>query len=315
MAKRERSTKNWRFLAYSLGIHLLAFAVLAVNLSFAPEPSPSGANAQPIKARAIDEKEVQAEVDRLKDQQSAKEKAHEKELEKLQQAQKKLEQQRKEEQAHLDQLRKQREQAQKAAEQAQKERQQAEAERQKAQEQAKQAAAEAEAKRKAAEEAKRKADAEAKRKAAEEAKRKAEAEAKAREEARKKAQAEAKRKAAEKARKEREAQLRQQMEQEEHQRAVAAAQNQYVPAIKRRIEQAWLRPPNVPTGLECKIRVRLSPAGDVLDASVVASSGNPRFDRSAETAARKASPLPIPNDPSINQEFRTLTLTFNPDNS
>ena len=313
MAKRERSTKNWRFLAYSVGIHLLAFAILAVNLSFAPEPSPSAANAQPIKARAIEEKEVQAEVHRLKDQQSAKEKAHQKELEKLQQAQKKLEQQRKEEQAHLEQLRKQREQAQKAAEQAQKQRQQAEAERQKAQEQAKQAAAEAEAKRKAAEEAKRKAEAEAK--AREEAKRKAEAEAKAREEARKKAEAEAKRKAAEKARKEREAQLRQQMEQEEHQRAVAAAQNQYVPAIRRRIEQAWLRPPNVPTGLKCDIRVRLSPAGDVLDASVVSSSGNARFDRSAETAARKASPLPIPSDPSINQEFRTLTLTFNPDNS
>ena len=313
MVKRERSTKNWRFLAYAIAIHLLAFAVLAVNLSFAPEPSPAGVTAQPIKARAIDEKEVQAEVNRLNNQQNAKEKAQQKDLEKLRQAQQKLEQQRKEEQAHLEQLRKQREQEQKAAEQAQKERQQAEAERQKAQEQAKQAAAEAEAKRKAAEEAKRKAEAE--QKAREEAQRKAEAKAKAREEARKKAAAEAKRKAAEKARKEREAQLRQQMEQEEHQRAVASAKGQYVPAIKRRIEQAWLRPANVAKGLECDIRVRLSPTGDVLDASVVRSSGNPIFDRSAETAARKASPLPIPSDPSINQEFRTLTLTFNPDNA
>jgi colicin import membrane protein len=37
------------------------------------------------------------------------------------------------------------------------------------------------------------------------------------------------------------------------------------------------------------------------------------FDRSAEVAIRKASPLPMPEDDNIAKEFRSFTLTFNPE--
>jgi len=67
-------------------------------------------------------------------------------------------------------------------------------------------------------------------------------------------------------------------------------------------------------GLKCKIRVRLMSDGSVIDAEVIASSGDEIFDRSAENAVNKASPLPVPQDKELfARNFRTFTLTFDPD--
>jgi colicin import membrane protein len=67
-------------------------------------------------------------------------------------------------------------------------------------------------------------------------------------------------------------------------------------------------------GLKCTIQVKLLPSGDVMEAVVVSSSGDPVFDRSAENAVRKASPLPVPQDKGLfNQEFRIFTFVFKPE--
>jgi colicin import membrane protein len=46
--------------------------------------------------------------------------------------------------------------------------------------------------------------------------------------------------------------------------------------------------------LKCTLFVRIDRTGTVQDVQVVESSGNAAFDRQAEIAVRKASPLPLP---------------------
>jgi colicin import membrane protein len=62
------------------------------------------------------------------------------------------------------------------------------------------------------------------------------------------------------------------------------------------------------------VEVRLGPGGVVLAAQVVRSSGNAAFDRSAETAVRRADPLPMPDDPVLAAPYREgVELVFAPD--
>ncbi len=82
--------------------------------------------------------------------------------------------------------------------------------------------------------------------------------------------------------------------------------------IMRKVERSWIRPPGTKDGLSATIRVSVLPGGSVQDAIVVISSGNPGFDRSAQLAVRKASPLPVPADPAIFNQFRTFTFNFSP---
>ena len=82
--------------------------------------------------------------------------------------------------------------------------------------------------------------------------------------------------------------------------------------ITRKVNRNWIRPASVEAGLECIIRVKLVPGGDVMDASVIKSSGNVIFDRSAENAVRKASPLPVPSDPYVFAKFRAFNFLFKP---
>ena len=66
-------------------------------------------------------------------------------------------------------------------------------------------------------------------------------------------------------------------------------------------------------GLKCTIRVKLMSDGTVIDAEVIKSSGDEVFDRSAENAVNKASPLPVPGDKDLfARAFRTFTFTFDP---
>jgi colicin import membrane protein len=66
--------------------------------------------------------------------------------------------------------------------------------------------------------------------------------------------------------------------------------------------------------LKCTIQVKLLPSGEVMDAVVVSSSGDAVFDRSAENAVRKASPLPVPQDKVLfNKDFRVFAFVFKPE--
>jgi len=55
------------------------------------------------------------------------------------------------------------------------------------------------------------------------------------------------------------------------------------------------------------------PSGDVLQVTVVKTSGDERFDRSVENAVYKASPLPLPEDRDLFEYFREIEFIFNPE--
>ncbi len=81
--------------------------------------------------------------------------------------------------------------------------------------------------------------------------------------------------------------------------------------IQSKINQHWRKPIGFDfDGFKCVIDVKLLPTGDVVEAVVIESSGSLEFDRSAEVAVRKASPLPMPEDTSVAKEFRQFTFLF-----
>ena len=103
----------------------------------------------------------------------------------------------------------------------------------------------------------------------------------------------------------------------EAQKAKAATQRveaeQAKLAIKQKVNRSWIRPAPTTGGLKCTIRVRLLSDGTVMDAEVISSSGDEDFDRSAENAVNKASPLPVPKDKELfAREFRSFQFLFNP---
>jgi colicin import membrane protein len=89
--------------------------------------------------------------------------------------------------------------------------------------------------------------------------------------------------------------------------------SKYKGLIKNKVSRNWVYLDSYGKGLVCILEIKLLPSGDVLDARTIQSSGNPAFDRSAELAARKASPLPVPKNTSLFQrEFRTVNFKFSP---
>lgn len=105
---------------------------------------------------------------------------------------------------------------------------------------------------------------------------------------------------------------------EARQRAEQAAREQselarYETLIRQRVERSWVRPAGWSRGMECIVRVRLLPTGEVIAATVIRSSGSVAFDRSVENAVYKAAPLPLPEDKSLFDHFRELELRFKPE--
>lgn len=85
-----------------------------------------------------------------------------------------------------------------------------------------------------------------------------------------------------------------------------------ITAIKHKVTQNWNQIGSMQNGLACELNVRLVPSGDVISVRVTKSSGHSLFDDSAERAVRKASPLPVPKDPSVFKNFRNFKFTFSP---
>ena len=85
-------------------------------------------------------------------------------------------------------------------------------------------------------------------------------------------------------------------------------------AIQQKIIERWIKPISTAKGLSCTIRVKLLPSGDVMNAQVIRGSGDRIFDRSAENAVRKSSPLPVPNNETLfAKNFRLFIFTFKPE--
>jgi colicin import membrane protein len=84
--------------------------------------------------------------------------------------------------------------------------------------------------------------------------------------------------------------------------------------LRNRLHQHWRQPLGVDFNkFSCKIAVRLLPTGEVIEVRVVESSGSVEFDRSAAVAVEKASPLPMPSDPSLASQFREFDFIFKPE--
>ena len=292
---------------YALLVHLVLLAVLIFSLDWtsAVRPSTSRKHA-PIQAVAVDARQLDAELQRKQQLEEQKRRAEQDKLKRLEE-QKEAERKKVEEQKRQAELKRKQEQEAKRKAEAEKKRQSELALKKKA---------EAEKKR-TEEEARKKAEAEKQRKE-EEARKKAEAEKKRKEEeARKKAEAEQKRKQ-EEARKKAEQELQarlaaeQAREAAQRQSAMQRMVDEYVLYIQEKVQRSWIRPPSSGSELSCTVEVRLIPSGEVIDAQIVRSSGNPAFDRSVEAAVFKASPLPVPPDPDVMEQFRSLRFEFKP---
>ncbi|WP_439640476.1 cell envelope integrity protein TolA [Nevskia sp.] len=128
------------------------------------------------------------------------------------------------------------------------------------------------------------------------------------EKAEKKKKAEQARREAEE-RRAREAELSAALGAESEQR-VAADQNLWVTQIVAAIRAVRRLPPNVDPGLVCRIAIQLSATGEVINASVRTPSGNPQYDESSLRAVFKASPLPLPRDPTAF--VSSIVVSFSP---
>ncbi len=179
------------------------------------------------------------------------------------------------------------------------------------------------AKKKAEQEKQRKKAAEKKKIAAEKLKKeqlikeqqkKAEQEKQRLKEQKKRQEAEQKRKAAEEKKRQAELQRKEVRDRETRERRSKGVVKRHVAMIAQKIERNWRQPLDAPPKLQCKIDIMLLPSGKVVSVKVVESSGHLSFDRSVETAVRRASPLPVPSDSVIFKQFEVMRLRFEPGN-
>ena len=96
---------------------------------------------------------------------------------------------------------------------------------------------------------------------------------------------------------------------------VAGEVDKYKALIIGAISRQWILPENANSSQSSQFRIRLAPNGAVLEVSLTRSSGDVILDRSAQSAIYKASPLPVPSDPTTFNLFRDISLTVRPENA
>ena len=270
----------------SLILHIVIGALLIISFDFTPKPKTQiRKDVNVVEAVAVDKKQVELELARIKKLEEDKYKKEKKRLDDLEKKAKTLVNKRKEEEKKLADTKKKKiaEEKKRKEEQARVtklEKEKTELEKQRKVEEKKiKAAAEKAEKLKEEEEQKKKDAAEKKRREKELTDALAEEEA---------------------------------SEQAENDQKII---NRIVSNIKRSIGNEFNKI-GLPEGLECELRVRLVPGGEVIDVSVAKSSGDEIFDRRAVVATKKASPLPVPNDLETFERLnlRDNNFTFKPTN-
>jgi colicin import membrane protein len=102
-------------------------------------------------------------------------------------------------------------------------------------------------------------------------------------------------------------------------RAMAAAEEMaasYAALIQQTVINYWSRPPSARNGMEALLQIQLIPTGEVVSVSVLKSSGNSAFDRSAINAVEKAGSFPeLQSLPprEFEKTFRRFRLLFRPE--
>ena len=87
----------------------------------------------------------------------------------------------------------------------------------------------------------------------------------------------------------------------------------YADAIYRAVVANWSRPASARNDMEAQLRVELIPTGEVVSVTVISSSGNNAFDRSAEAAVQKARRFEVPPETRLfERHFRSFVLLFKP---
>ena len=108
-------------------------------------------------------------------------------------------------------------------------------------------------------------------------------------------------------------------EQEQQQQAAVTASEMaasYASLIQQTVVNYWSRPPSARNGMEVLLALQLIPTGEIVSVTVVKSSGNTPFDRSAINAVQKAERFPeLQNLPSreFEKTFRRFRLLFRPE--
>lgn len=259
--------------------HIVFIAILVLSFTFSRDETGSVKGPEPevIKAQAVDEKQIDAQMKRLRDA-------------KMRQQQKIKERAYRKKQARL------REQARRAEKKAEKKRKQ-------------------EAIRKQKEVAEKKRQAQLKieqqrqKRLTEEKKRRQAEQTRIQEEQRQRQEELARQEAEMKQKLAADRHRRAAAQQQANQREIS----KYLGLIKNAVTQHWTLPSQEMKGLRCKVKVRIIPNGEVIDVQIIKSSGNLAFDRSVETAVYRAAPLPVPSiDSGLFDKFREVIFSFEP---
>ena len=86
--------------------------------------------------------------------------------------------------------------------------------------------------------------------------------------------------------------------------------------IQKAVIGRWTRPPSARNGMVAVLEISLVPTGDVVGVSVLESSGNVAFDRSAINAVEKAARFPEVKQlerAAFERDFRRFQLLFRPE--
>ena len=109
------------------------------------------------------------------------------------------------------------------------------------------------------------------------------------------------------------------MEAEDSTRVAVTAEEMsasYAALIRDTVVNYWSRPPSARNGMEALLAIQLVPTGEIVSVSVLRSSGNVAFDRSALNAVERAGSFPeLRNLPAAEFEktFRRFQLLFRPE--
>jgi len=89
----------------------------------------------------------------------------------------------------------------------------------------------------------------------------------------------------------------------------------YAQRIISTIEDAWMKPRNIPENLVANLRLKIRPSGRIIGADLIKSSGNIRFDNSALQAVRRVETFNFFNSipkTLFEKEFQVISISFNP---
>ena len=89
----------------------------------------------------------------------------------------------------------------------------------------------------------------------------------------------------------------------------------YAKRIISTIEDAWMKPRNIPENLVANLRLKIRPSGRIIGVDLIKSSGNIRFDNSALQAVRRVEAFNFFNSipkTLFEKEFQVISISFNP---